>query len=91
MEGNNWLATATTVYRQYDLPPGARPVLTRAKISGLEHILQEHKPMVVLSQETHTKESSQLEISGFNLAAYTKRNVHVFANFVWNPLRSGVT
>ena len=56
--------------------------ITKSKISVIEHLLQSHQVTVILFQETHSKEASNLKIPGFVLAAHTKSDVHGIASFV---------
>ena len=61
--------------------------LTGAKVSVLERVIGEHKPSVVLLQETHVKDISRLKIPGYSLAASTRSDTHGIATFVQHQLK----
>ena len=61
--------------------------LTGAKVSVLERIIGEHKPSVVLVQETHVQDISRLKIPGCSSAASTRSDTHGIATFVQHQLK----
>lgn len=61
--------------------------LTKAKLNIIEHLLQTHKPTVILLQETHIIESSRLKILDLSLATHTKCNTHGIATFIRNSAK----
>ena len=56
--------------------------ITKSKFSVIEHLLQSYQVTVILLQETHSKEASNLKISSYVLAAHTKSDTHGIASFV---------
>ena len=78
----------------WDISPATECIegIAKSKISVIEHLLQSHhitshQVTVLLLQETHSKEASNLKIPGFVLAAYTKSGVHGIASFVRHSIQ----